>query len=52
MVERSKKFKDVKAYYDNGLWSKARVKNAVSKGWITAEEYAEITGEPYEITKV
>lgn len=24
------------------------VKNAVKKGWITAEEYQIITGEPYE----
>ena len=28
----------VKGYYDRGLWSAARVTNAVTKGWITREE--------------
>jgi uncharacterized XkdX family phage protein len=36
----------VKMYYDKGLWSKERVYNVVGKV-ITAEEYEEITGEPY-----
>lgn len=44
----SSKYKKVKAYYDKGLWSIEMVRNAVVKGWITAEEFAEITGEPYE----
>ena len=48
----SKNFEKVKNYYDQGLWSKARVRNAVtnpkSNPWITAEEYEEITGEAYE----
>lgn len=44
----SKKFDLVKRYYDQGLWSKARVRNAVVKEWITAEEYELITGEVYE----
>ena len=43
----SKKFKLVKKYYDNGLWNKEMVRNAVVKGWITAAEYEEITGEVY-----
>lgn len=43
----SSKFEKVKTYYDEKLWSKTRVKNAVVKGWITEEEYAEITGENY-----
>lgn len=47
-VSKSKKFDLVKKYYDDGLWSKAKVHNAVGKGWITAEEYQEITGEPYD----
>lgn len=42
------KYDMVKDYYDRRLWSKQRVYNAVGK-WITAEEYEEITGEPYEI---
>lgn len=44
----SKKFEKVKAYYEQGLWDKARVHNAVGR-WITAVEYEEITGEPYEV---
>lgn len=43
----SQKFNKVKKYYDDGLWNKAMVHNAVVKGWITAAEYEEITGEPY-----
>ena len=39
-------FDRVKMYYDKGLWSKERVFNVVGKV-ITAEEYEEITGEPY-----
>ena len=44
---KTKKYKTVKAWYDAGKplsW----IKNAVEKGWITAEEYQEITGQPYE----
>jgi uncharacterized XkdX family phage protein len=43
----SPKFDKVKKYYDNGLWSKTKVHNAVVKNWITAEEYEEIVGEPF-----
>ena len=44
----SKHFKKVKMYFDSGLWSVERVRNAVVKGWITAEEYKIITGEEYD----
>ena len=44
----SPKFEKVKKYYDSGLWNKTMVRNAVAKGWITAEEYTIITGEVYE----
>lgn len=44
---KSAKYDKVKDYYDSGLWDKTRVHNAVIKGWITAEEYEEITGEVY-----
>ena len=44
----SKNFERVKNYYDTGLWSIAKVRNAVVKGWITAEEYRDITGETYK----
>ncbi len=44
----SPKFEKVKNYYDKGYWSIDRVHEAVVKGWITAAEYKEITGEDYE----
>lgn len=47
-VEHSKKFETIKRYYDAGLWNAARVYAVVAKGWITPEEYTEITGQPYE----
>lgn len=40
----SKKYNTVKNYYDKGYWSKEMVANAVTKGWITEEEYIEIIG--------
>ncbi len=46
-MDHSPKFELVKDYYDSGRWSKKAVKNAVVKGWITAAEYDEITGEVY-----
>ena len=48
-MEHSAKFEKVKNYYDKGLWTKAMVKNAVVKGWITAAEFEEIVGKPYAI---
>lgn len=42
----SKNFNKVKKYYDVGFWNKAMVYNVVGK-LITADEYTEITGEPY-----
>ncbi len=47
MNEKSKKFDLVKQYYDDGFWSIKKVRNAVIKGWITEEEFTEITGEEY-----
>lgn len=47
MKEHSKNFEKVKNYYDNRIWSKTRVYNAVGK-WITEDEYKEIIGEDYE----
>lgn len=44
----SDKYEKVKKYYDDGLWSTDKVKNAVVHKWITSDEYKEITGEDYE----
>lgn len=43
----SKMYKTVKRLYSQGLWKKYRVHDAVGKGWITADEYKDITGEGY-----
>lgn len=43
----SPKYYKVKTYYDQGLWNKIMVHNAVLKGWITEIEYEEITGDPF-----
>lgn len=43
----SSHYEKVKSFYDNGLWNMERVKNAVVKGWITAEEFKAITGQNY-----
>lgn len=47
MNEHSKKFPDVKSYYDLNIWRSTTVKKAVKKGWITPAEHEEITGESY-----
>lgn len=45
----SKNFEKIKRYYDTGLWDLAKLHNVVGKAsGITAAEYEEITGEPFE----
>jgi len=46
-MEHSPKFNKVKDYFDKGFWNVEMVRNAVVKGWITEEEFTEITGESY-----
>ncbi|MBQ6918713.1 MAG: XkdX family protein [Synergistaceae bacterium] len=43
----SEKFETVKKYWDLGLWTEEKVRNAVTKGWITASEFFNITGKNY-----
>lgn len=49
----SKHYEQVAYYYHNYVdgkkpaWDIDRVRKAVEKGWITEEEFAEITGEDY-----
>ena len=40
-------YEKVKKWYERGLWDEARVKNAVTKGVITADEFKAITGKDY-----
>lgn len=49
MNEHSPRFEEIRQYYETGMWKKKAVRNAVKKGWITAEEYEEITGEVYAV---
>lgn len=42
------KFEKVRGYYDKGLWGISRVRDSVKKGWITPEQFFEITGKVYE----
>lgn len=44
---QSKKYKTVRSYYRNRLWSERQVRDAVTKNWITEEEFEEIVGKPY-----
>ena len=44
----SPKYDRVLYYYRKGLWNDEMVRNAVVKGWINEEEYALITGHPYQ----
>ena len=37
----------LKKMYGKGKATKESLKNAVIRGWITADEYKEITGEEY-----
>jgi uncharacterized XkdX family phage protein len=40
-------YEDIKQYYKMGLYNKDSVKVFVAAGWITAEQYQQITGEAY-----
>ena len=41
------KYETVRRYYERGLWSIKRVRDAVVKGWITEAQFEEITGVQY-----
>ena len=46
-MEHSNKYQLVSHYYRIKMWDESRVRNAVVKGWITADEFKEITGKDY-----
>ena len=48
-VPKSKKYDTIKEYYDTGRWKIESLRHVVAHGWITPEEFTEITGEPYEV---
>lgn len=43
----SENFEKVKRFYILKVWNEIRVRNAVKMGWITEEEFTEITGNDY-----
>lgn len=47
-MAKKSKFEMVKNFYDNRLWKEKRVRDAVVKGWISPENFKEITGEDYD----
>lgn len=47
-MAKKSKFEMVKNFYDNGFWKEKRVRDAVIKGWISPENFKEITGEDYD----
>ena len=38
-------YEKIKHYYEQGLWDEQRVREAVAKNVITAEQFKEITGK-------
>ena len=38
-------FDRIKAWHAEGLWTDAQVAKARDRGWVTAEQYADIMGE-------
>lgn len=42
------KFEMVKKFYQKKLWGLGRVSDAVSSGWITKEQFKEITGKEFK----
>lgn len=46
-TDTSDKVAKVGGYYDDEIWNKQMVWDAVDKAWITAQDYEDITGEPF-----
>lgn len=46
----SKFYTMAKRNYEKGLWNIEMLRNFVALGRITAAEFEEITGQPYEVT--
>lgn len=46
-TEHSAKYSTVLKFFKEGFWDEAKVRDAVSKGFITKSEFSSITGETY-----
>ncbi len=40
-------YEKIKRWFELGVWSESRVRDAVLKGKITAEQFTKITGKAY-----
>lgn len=40
-------YEKIKKYYELGMWNEQKVRNAVSKKVITAEQFTKITGKEF-----
>lgn len=43
----SPRYYDLRRHFENGLWADVSLRKAVVVGWITEEEYENITGKEY-----
>ena len=46
-MKHSIRFNNIQNFYDSGAWSVAQVRQAVTNGWITKEEFQMITGHDF-----
>ncbi len=46
-MKHSEKFDMIKMFYNRKMWDVKKVRDAVVKVWITADEFEEITGVEY-----
>jgi uncharacterized XkdX family phage protein len=46
-MQHSSRFENIQNFYDSGFWDIEQVRNAVDKGWITCQEYTQITGHDF-----
>lgn len=46
-MAHSEMFEKAVGYYEQGFWSKKRLRMLVKKGALTKAEYTEITGDEY-----
>ena len=46
-MKHSKNYEKVKRWFNLGMWSEVRVRNAVKMTWITEAEFKEITDKDY-----
>lgn len=48
MAASSKNYAKIKNFYNHGVWSETRVRQAVERKWITTGEFKKITGADYK----